>query len=124
MWLFQRFIGVRARKLPWRPVPYALALAIVVVRGRGADVSTTAANRSAALVDVLNARGLSCAEEDVTWFHGANGVRGSMLGGGRALVRASAHGEPTDLYLVDARLSPEGSLLDVGTTWNLTRTTG
>ena len=38
-----------------------------------------------------------------------------MTGGGRALVRASTRGEPSDLYLVEARLSPEGVLLDTGT---------
>src|SRR5205823_5301879 len=72
----------------------------------------------------LGARGLACEEEDVTWLEGPSGVRGAMTGGARALVRASTRGEPTDLYLVEARLSPEGVLLGVGGAYNVTRTIG
>jgi hypothetical protein len=48
----------------------------------------------------------------------------ALSGGRRALVRASVVGEPSDLYLVDVRLSPEGCVLSVGTAWNITETTG
>src|SRR5205085_1461779 len=101
-----------------------LLLAAFVASSRGSEVDPVAPNRSAALVQVLDARGFACTEEDVTWIVGAHGVRGAMVGGARALVRASQHGEPDDLYLVEARLSPEGVLLDAGSVWNITRTTG
>jgi hypothetical protein len=124
MRLYHRFFGEHTRSLPWRPVPFALVAALVAAHARGADVNAMARSRSAALIEALQSRGMSCTEEDVTWLVGARGIDGAVVGGGRALVRASAHGEPTDLYLVEARLSPEGALLDVGTTWNITRTTG
>jgi hypothetical protein len=77
-----------------------------------------------ALVETLRARGLACDPQDVTWLVGARGVSGAMLGGARALVRGRRGDALSDLYFVDARLSPEGVLLDVGAEHNLTHTTG
>ncbi len=112
------------RRWPWlRPIPFALVIAGVLASRRGADVDLAAASPAAALAAVLATRGIDCAADDVTWTSGASGVAGAMIGGARALVRASTHGDPNDLYLVEARLSPEGSVLEVGATWNLTRTT-
>ncbi|HEY6462437.1 MAG TPA: hypothetical protein VIY73_19850, partial [Polyangiaceae bacterium] len=62
--------------------------------------------------------------DDVTWVVGPHAVWGSIAGGGRALVRARESGEPSDLYLVDVRLSPEGVVLDVGSAYDLTTTSG
>jgi len=112
-----------------RPIPYALALALLLALGRGETIDGKAPNRSAALVSVLSARGLLGDEADVTWLDGPRGVGGAMFGGARALVRARTRGErnesaePNDLYLVEARLSPEGVLLDVDQAWNLTHST-
>jgi hypothetical protein len=39
-------------------------------------------------------------------------------------VRASAGGDPTDLYLVDARRSPEGAVISVGDVRDITNTSG
>jgi len=105
-------------------VPYALALALIAVWRRGADIDVRAPNPRAALAEVLRVRGLDCDEADVIWVAGPSGVRGAVGGGGRALVRANARGETKDLYLVDARLSPEGALLEVGGQWNVTRSIG
>jgi hypothetical protein len=76
------------------------------------------------LCELLSIRGLVCArdEKSVVWVEGANGIRGAFLGGAQAVVRAELPGEPLDLYLVVARLSPEGVLLDAGPAFNLTRT--
>ncbi|MGO8992731.1 MAG: hypothetical protein ACLQVI_05350, partial [Polyangiaceae bacterium] len=114
-----------ARRLPaWRPVAGALVVAGMFLTGRDAGVHR-AASRSHALAALLTSSyGLTCSEGDVAWVTGPRGVRGAMAGGAKALVRANTHGEPADLYLVDARLSPEGNLIDVGDTWNVTRTTG
>jgi hypothetical protein len=111
------------RRIAWRAATGALVLAILATSTRGAGVPHTR-DRSAALAADLTASGLACSEDDIAWLDGARGVRGAMLGGAKALVRASAHGEPADLYLVDARLAPNGRLLDVGDEWNVTRTTG
>jgi hypothetical protein len=113
-----------ARRLPaWRPIAGAVAIAGLLLTGRDAGVHR-APTRSISLAALLSAHGLACTDEDVAWLSGPRGVHGAMIGGAKALVRANAHGEPADLYLVDARLSPEGALIDVGDTWNVTRTTG
>ena len=100
-----------------------MLLAALLLSGRDSEVHASP-SRSAALAALLGGHGLACSEEDVAWISGPRGVHGAILGGAKALVRATAHGEPADLYLVDARLSPEGNLIDVGETWNVTRTTG
>jgi hypothetical protein len=89
---------------------------------RGADIDVAAPSASAALAAVLATRGIDCAPDDVTWTVGPRGVAGAMAGGARALVRGSARGEPNDIYYVEARVSPEGALLDVGADFDLTRT--
>ena len=115
---------MRTIRAVWRPVPFALALGAFFAVRRGVEVDANAPSRSAALTQVLRARGLACDADDVTWVKGPTGVRGALFGGARALVRASKNGDPADLYFVDARLSPEGSVLDVGTEHDLTHTTG
>jgi hypothetical protein len=119
MSLAKRWIAVHLR-----PIVFALAASGMVVLAGRDPIDPSAPNRAAALVGVLHDRGIAADETDVAWVRGPAGVRGAMLGGARALVRGRAHGEPSDLYLVDARLSPEGVLLAVGDTWNITRTTG
>lgn len=79
-------------------------------------------DRAGALAQVLTKRGLSAAPEDMQWIERPSGVLG---GAARAIARASsAKGEPADLYLVETTLSPEGVLLSVGDTFNLTETSG
>jgi len=111
------------RRWPWvRPLPFALAIAAALASRRGADVDVAASSPAAAVAAVLTARGIECSAEDVAWTTGASGVFGAMRGGARALVRGSVRGEPNDLYLVEARVSPEGAVLEIGSAWNLTRT--
>jgi hypothetical protein len=114
-----------ARRLSaWRPVAGAVVLAGLALSGHDGGVHR-AANRSVALASYLSQRrGLACGEEDVVWLSGPRGVHGTIFGGAKALVRAIDRGEPADLYLVETRLSPDGKLVDVGDTWNVTRTTG
>jgi hypothetical protein len=117
-------VSTSRRRLRLRPIVIALVMAAAVASRRGGEVDTRAPNRSTALAEVLRARGLSCTQDDVAWLDGAGGVRGALLGGARALVRANLRDEPSDLYLVDVRLSPEGVLLDVGSASNVTHTIG
>ena len=84
------------KRLPWRPVPFAIGIALLLSMRHGADVDDRAPNRSAAVAAVLAARGFTCDEADVTWIGGPNGVHGAMTGGARALVRASVKGEPSN----------------------------
>jgi hypothetical protein len=99
------------------------ACALIAVR-RGAEVNFNAPSKSAALAEALRARGIVCEADDVTWVVGPRGVKGAMLGGARALVRAKKGDDLADLYFVDARLSPEGALLDIGGDHDLTLTGG
>jgi len=112
----------------WRSRVRLLALvallAWAVAIRRGADVDGVAPSPEAALAGALSARGLACEAGDVTWIDAPKTVRGAIAGGARALVRARPPGEPSDLYLVDARLSPEGVVLAVGGAWDITETTG
>src|ERR1700722_11422558 len=90
-----------------RPVPFALLMAAVLVARRGESVDLAPASPEAAVAGVLAARGLTVQAADVVWSDGAAGVWGAIDGGAHALVRARAGvGEPSDLYLVDVRLSP------------------
>jgi hypothetical protein len=133
----ERWLDVRSalswKPPPWffawwrsraRPVPFFLAIAAALAAWRGVSVDLTAPSPRAALAEVLAGRGLTCEAADVTWIDGPAGVAGAVVGGARALVRASRAGEPSDLYLVEARVSPEGVVLDVGDAWNVTSTTG
>ena len=107
-----------------RPLPYALLATFLATCALDPGVPLAAANRSAALVHVLRARGLRAAGADVTWIDGAGGALGATFGSSRALVRANVKDEPADLYLIHARLSPEGALLDVEGVYDITRTSG
>jgi len=128
-------------KIWLRPLPFALVAAYALSRAGRAPVDDAAPSRSAALCSSLaETQGLTCEPNDVVWIHGPSGVSGAMRENGRALVRgkekpeksaaadpnapAQPDAETLDLFSVDARLSPEGQLLDVGDVHNLTRSTG
>ncbi len=101
----------------------AAAAAIAVSRAHRLD--DTSGDRSVALAHALEARGLVADAADVRWVDGPGGVRSAFGGGARAIVRAApVKGEPNDLYLVEARLSPEGVLLGVGSAYDVTETSG
>jgi hypothetical protein len=133
----ERLLGVtltaRWRPPPWirawwrssaRPVPFVLAIVSVVAARRGTAIDRAAPSSEAALAEAFGAQGLACTAADVTWVDGPGGVVGAIAGEARALVRANALGEPSDLYLARARLSPEGALLGLIEVDDLTNTTG
>jgi hypothetical protein len=132
----ERWIGVahmdRWAPPPWllawwrslaRPIPLVIAAALALT-GRSKAMEAIAPSPEAAMAQALAPRGLRCDAADVKWVVRPSGIWASMMGKGRALVRAHAADEPSDLYLVEARLSPEGEVLDVGDAWNLTETSG
>ena len=127
-------------KLWLRPLPFALFAGYALSRVGRTPVDDAAPSRSAALCSSLAQSGVTCVAEDVTWVDGPTGVTGATIGQARALVRGhekervtggpAEMGAPSDkndtfdLFMVSARLSPEGHLLDVGDVHNLTRTSG
>lgn len=108
-------------RVPWRPVPVFLLVAAAVASRRGEMVDLAAPNPSISLASVLGARGLVTTPGDIAWVALPGGVTHSQSFAGRALVRAQAHGDPSELYLVETRHSPEGILLEVGSAYNLTK---
>jgi hypothetical protein len=83
-----------------------------------------APSAEAALALALTSRGLACDAADVAWVTRPRSAWTSVMGKARALVRAHTADEPSDLYLVEARVSPEGEVLGVGDAWNITETHG
>jgi hypothetical protein len=87
-------------------------------------------DRRAALAEVLDARGLVTDADSVVFVDGPTGLFRSATGSARAVVRARPKPGPdgeeqaSEVYLVRARLSPAGALLDVGGVHNLSNTTG
>jgi hypothetical protein len=82
-------------------------------------------DRRAAVAELLSRRGLVVEPDDVTFVDGPRGLAASAFGTARVLCRVrSAAGEPSDLFLYDARLSPTGALLSVSSGRNLSETTG
>jgi len=116
------FVG-EIKSLAWRPASAIVAITLVAC-SFGRPLDGAAPNVSTALANALVHDGLVADPNDIQWEHGASGLGGALFGGASAIVRAHHPGEPNDLYLVEARLSPEGSLLAVGGNYNLTHTTG
>lgn len=127
-------------KIWLRPLPFVVLAAYAVARLDRAPVDDAAPSRSAALCGSLDqVHHIACEPGDVVWINGPSGVSGAMRGKARALVRgkdknpststandpsAPPDAEQLDLFSVDARLSPEGQLLDLGDVHNLTKSTG
>lgn len=106
-----------------RAVFCASAIAAVAVAVGDKEVPS-AREPTEALVQVLGQRGLSVAPGDVAWIDEASGLR-SAWGAARAVVRAApSAGEPNDIFLVEARVSPNRVLLGVGDVYNLSDTSG
>ncbi len=137
-WPGNAFVIRHPVKIWLRPLPFALVAAYGLSRLGRAPVDDAAPSRSAALCSSLaQTHGVTCEAADVVWIGGPSGVLGAMAGKARALVRGKdrsqasgdqgvspADADTLDLLIIDARLSPEGQLLDVGDAYNLTRSAG
>src|SRR5688572_11962998 len=109
----------RLRSFHWPRIPFALVLcaAITFVAAR----PRYAPNRTAGLVQAFAAEGITAS--NVVWIDAPpSGILPAVTSSARALVRGAMRGEQHDIYLARARLTPEGALLAVVGTWNLTRT--
>lgn len=106
-----------------RPLPFLLAAFGWLRLDRETPAEVTAlVDRSAAVVAALAPSGLIASAEDVRWVDPLPGTLGSRFRSVRALVRAARAGEPADVFLVDATLSPEGRVLRLGAVRNLSDT--
>jgi hypothetical protein len=108
----------------WRLLVVLSALSAAVSLRHSAEIGWSRPDSKDGVARVMRARGLSCTGDDVTWVIGPKGVAGALRGGARAIVRGHVGDEPNDLYWVDARLAPEGALLEVRSSWKLTETSG
>jgi hypothetical protein len=113
-----------------RPIAFALVLGLLAAVARPNEgIDPAAPSPSVALAKALRARGLDAAPEDVAWIGGAGGRPSSLRSlraSDMALVRAREldAGDLHDVYLVFARRSPEGVLLEVGDVRDLTHSAG
>lgn len=103
-----------------RPIPLVAGAAWLAAPH--AHVRSRVTDASAGLVQELAALKLETTAADVHWLGRPTGIVRSRLESARAVVRARRRGERWDVYLVKARLSPEGALLGVDGAHNLTRT--
>jgi hypothetical protein len=102
-------------------------LPLVLVLGwlgapRAAALRASPAERNAALCRELQDTGIEAAAKDVHWVDTPRTALASLTEHAHAVVLGHAKNTRADVYLVDARLSPEGALLELGGAWNLTRT--
>jgi len=111
----------RAKLALLRPLPLVLVAASLGLPSAPARLLPPA-RRSEALTRELAQHHVEADPRDVKWLDEPPSALASPLRRARALVRARREGEPWDIYLVRARLSPEGALLGVDGTFDLTRT--
>src|SRR5260221_12813593 len=104
-----------------RPLPL-VALAAWLAAPRGPLARLPPSQRSTALTPELAAMHIEAAAQDVRWIDLPDRAIGSRRHSARALGRAHQQGEPSDVFLVPARLSPEGGPLRGEGVYDLTRT--
>ncbi len=108
----------------FRPVPFAIGLGLLLACARGRGIDLAAPSASAAVAKALEPRGLEASPDGARFAEGGKGLH--VLGrSDLAIVRARPVGSDlNDLYLVAVRRSPEGVVLEVGTAYDLTSSTG
>ncbi|MBI5533688.1 MAG: hypothetical protein HY898_13290 [Deltaproteobacteria bacterium] len=104
------------RQLPWRPVPYALGIATLLALSRCGGGARAQSPEAAVLLG-LERQGLQASAQELSWVEPP-----SALGTAVAIVRAWKQGEPADIFLVHARVTPAGALLEAPSAYNLTST--
>jgi hypothetical protein len=104
------------KQLPWGPVPWALALAIVATGATCNPVDRSEDPRGS-LVAALARDGLVAEIDDVHFFG-----RPSTFGSTRGVVRARKNGEPADVYHFCANMTSGGAVVGEPKLFNLTAT--
>src|SRR5580704_1448724 len=103
-----------------RPLVGAVTAALVLAAIRSDRPVLDASTPEDAVAAALTERGLQCDPADVVWVEMPRSVTHALRGGARAIAVAHLPNDPTDLYSVNARVSPEGRVLEVGAAHNLT----
>jgi hypothetical protein len=111
-----RDIRSALRHFPWKPVPWALGLAIVVTGATCVPVDRDGDPRGA-LVAALSRDGYVASVEDVHFFGPP-----STLGTTRGVVRAWKRGEPADIFHFRVKMTSAGAVLGAPALYNLTAT--
>lgn len=104
------------RRLPWGPVPWAIALAVVATGATCGPVERADDPRGA-VVAVLAHQGLIASPDDVSFLEPF-----SALDATRGVVRAWRRNEPADIYLFEARMTGDGAVVGEPSLYNLTGT--
>lgn len=122
-----------------RPLALAAAagaIALVSAAWRGAHARTGAPGPEAAMAQALAREGLACDADDIVWIEPPQRrfisfgslvsftAAGSFERQARAVVRAHTRDEPSDLYVVEARLTAEGGFVRLGSVHDITGTSG
>ncbi|MFZ5891510.1 MAG: hypothetical protein ACOY0T_10705 [Myxococcota bacterium] len=106
-----------------RPLPVLFAIAYVIQRADSLPERVVVeTHRERGIQVALSSRGLRARIEDIHFVSPTRPLLRSPVVRERALVRAQRKSEPADIYLVDARRSPEGHLIDIAGLYNLSQT--
>ncbi len=113
--------GARA----WGPRLLLVSAAGALAVGLSQGGPESRGDRREAVCAELRGFGLLATPDDVVFVDGPGTLLGAAFGRSRVVVRAqTSESEPRDVYLVEARLTPSGALLDVGAPRNLSDTIG
>jgi hypothetical protein len=123
--LRERLSSARARQAlvllrPWPLI--VLASWILQQRGAAPEAARAESDRARALAIALAGRGLHASPDEIHFIPPAATFSSSPLPRSRAVVRARRPNEPADIYVVEGRVSPEGSLLELERVFNVSET--
>ena len=106
-----------------RPMPLLLLLTWLLQRTDGVAPETRAeTDLTRAIVLALAERGLRTEAEDVHFITDSATVTRSPVRRPRAVALAQHGSEPTDVYVVETRVSPEGHLIELTDVFNVSDT--
>jgi hypothetical protein len=125
VWAGSAWVGSEWRRLllTARPLPILLGLAWLIHRGDSLPTRVVReTDRKQAIVEALRTRSLVAKLDEMHFVSPTSPLLDSPIDRERAVIRAAHPGEPSDIYLVDVRRSPEGHLIELTGLYNLTRT--
>src|SRR5512145_2744137 len=93
--------------------------ALMPVSGRGYSTARKHMNPSVAAAAALAARGLDGKADDIHWLEPPNAARAAIGSTHRFAALAHRKDEPSDVWLGEARLSPEGRFIRLSNLYNL-----
>ncbi|MBK7581866.1 MAG: hypothetical protein IPI67_16860 [Myxococcales bacterium] len=105
-----------------RPLPLFFAVAWLLRPSVPLAAARAEADRKKAVALALEERGLHAVAEEVFFLDPEPGTLASIRTTVRALVRARAGEDPSDIWLLTSRWSPEGRLLEITGSYDLSDT--